>query len=320
MAHELTRNAITGLVEHAYRADHGTPWHGLGQPMPAGASIDDWIEKAGMGWSVERSPALFQTPAGLVQVNEKSVLHRSDNFLPLGVAGPGYIPTNPNQMLSFFQNILKEDGLEVSAAGTLQGGRKFWATAKFGSAQVVPGDEVGGFLQISSSADGTLATTIRRTSTRTVCRNTLRMSFQDKATLTVSHRSELDFEKIHSFLGFNQTAWDTFLGSVRKLAETPVAMGEVEEILVPILRTRDTMTEDEIRKSYGYRSVLDLFYGSGLGSRIDGVRGTRWGLLNSITEFVDHHSRSASDDSRLVSSQFGQGAAVKSRALELLSV
>ena len=46
------------------------------------------------------------------------------------------------------------------------------------------------------------------------------------------------------------------------------------------------------------------------------AQGTAWGLLCSITEYVDHERRARSQDNRLDSAWFGQGAAIKQRALE----
>jgi hypothetical protein len=45
-------------------------------------------------------------------------------------------------------------------------------------------------------------------------------------------------------------------------------------------------------------------------------KGTAFGLLNSVTEFVDHERRARSVDHRLESAWFGQGASVKEKALE----
>jgi hypothetical protein len=42
--------------------------------------------------------------------------------------------------------------------------------------------------------------------------------------------------------------------------------------------------------------------------------GTAWGLLNGVTEFVDRHRRARSQDFRLDSAWFGQGAAIKEKA------
>ena len=60
MAHELTTNQ-QGQVEFAYLEQDGLPWHGLGQPMPVGASIEEWRKQAGMDWRIQRSEVRFNT-------------------------------------------------------------------------------------------------------------------------------------------------------------------------------------------------------------------------------------------------------------------
>ena len=45
-------------------------------------------------------------------------------------------------------------------------------------------------------------------------------------------------------------------------------------------------------------------------------QGTVFGLLNSVTEFVDHKRRSKSDDHRMDSALFGVGAVLKKKALD----
>ena len=54
MSHELTTRA-DGRVEFAYLASDGTPWHGLGQALDDGTSLDAWREAAGMDWKIRRS-------------------------------------------------------------------------------------------------------------------------------------------------------------------------------------------------------------------------------------------------------------------------
>ncbi|WP_410175380.1 DUF932 domain-containing protein, partial [Plesiomonas shigelloides] len=43
---------------------------------------------------------------------------------------------------------------------------------------------------------------------------------------------------------------------------------------------------------------------------------TAWGLVNAVTEFVDHHRRARSQDNRLDSAWFGLGAQMKTRAMQ----
>ena len=59
-----------------------------------------------------------------------------------------------------------------------------------------------------------------------------------------------------------------------------------------------------------------LYDGRGRGSELESANGTAWGLLSAVTEFVDHHKQARSNDNRLDSAWFGQGAQIKQRALD----
>ena len=55
---------------------------------------------------------------------------------------------------------------------------------------------------------------------------------------------------------------------------------------------------------------------SGLGAELQAAKGTAWGLLSAVTEFVDHRRRARNRDNRLDSAWFGMGAAIKQKAQE----
>ncbi|RYY78288.1 MAG: DUF932 domain-containing protein [Moraxellaceae bacterium] len=61
----------------------------------------------------------------------------------------------------------------------------------------------------------------------------------------------------------------------------------------------------------------NLFEWHGRGAMLESARGTAFGLLNSITEFVDHERHVKSTDYRLESAWFGNGAVIKQQALDL---
>lgn len=60
-----------------------------------------------------------------------------------------------------------------------------------------------------------------------------------------------------------------------------------------------------------------LFEGDGRSAMLNSAKDTAFGLLISVTEFVDHKRRAKSTDHRLDSAWFGIGASIKQRALDL---
>lgn len=64
------------------------------------------------------------------------------------------------------------------------------------------------------------------------------------------------------------------------------------------------------------KKVQSLYEGAGKGSTLASASGTAWGLLNAVTEYVDHERRAKSPEYRLDSAWFGQGANLKQRALD----
>lgn len=323
MSHELTTNAITGQIEFAYRTADGEPWHGLGQPMADGATIDEWRAAAGMNWKIGRSRVRYGDESKFRIIEDQHVLFRSDTKDHLGIVSNRYQIVQPDEMFDFFRGIVRAGGLEMSAAGTIYGGRRFWATAKIGSASPVSiRDRVDGFLLLTTSCDGSSATEARLTSTRVVCKNTLAIARADgKPALRVSHRSTFDPDAVKAQMGLNTAAWDAFRVNITRLSEVAMPLDQAEEVIAGIMATSPGQDgRDKAREQRGFDKILGLFRGEGMGARLDGTYGTAWGLLNAVTEYADHHVRARSDEHRFVSAQWGQGADLKQRAWDDLMV
>jgi hypothetical protein len=317
MSHELTTHA-NGRVEFAYLASDGTPWHGLGQALEDGTSLDAWRVAAGMDWKIKRGIVRYNTEfgGGQLELPDQHVLFRSDTKKPLGVVSNRYQVVQPGDVIEFFRDIAKAGGLELSAAGTIYDGKRFWATAKIGEAAPASvRDTIGGYILISTSADGSLATEVRRTTVRTVCKNTLQMAMADApASVKVTHRSTFDPASVKEFMGLNTAAWDAFRATVTGLANIDLHEEHAADIAVQVFGGGE-----KVRETAGFKKVMSLFNGDGMGAMMDGVFGTRWGFLNAVTEYADHHVRAHNDQNRFVASQWGAGAALKARTLDLLT-
>lgn len=247
MAHELTIRA-NGAAEMAYTGAKG--WHGLGNELAAGATIEQWIQAAGMDWHIRRAVArYFADPEGsndcsmLLPMDEKSILFRSDNLTPLGMVSPDYQIVQPAQVLEFFRDLVSDHGMTLETAGTLFGGKKFWALAKIAEQAVVPGDMVGGYLLLSTSADGSMATEARQTTIRVVCNNTLRAAKMEDGSaapvVKLSHRSAFCDQKVKAQLGLSRENFERGMEALRRLAAVPVSNLDAADFVRQLLRPEE---------------------------------------------------------------------------------
>jgi phage/plasmid-like protein (TIGR03299 family) len=318
MAHELTMT--NGKAEMAFIGE--TPWHGLGQELQEGASIEQWQASAGMDWRIESSPVMFNTIGSEYNVfTGQNVLYRSDNRDALSVVSNRYKAVQPKEVLEFFRDLVAENGFKINTAGTLRGGRRMWAlaeTGKFG--EVCKNDEVGGYLLLSTSCDRTLATTARFTTVRVVCNNTLSMAHNEKQNaVSFSHIQHFDHQVVKEKLGNAVGAFGAFM-DMAKFLQTQQMNSQASETFLKSLLANVTQIKDEeydLSKNRAYKKIISLFDCEAKGLSLVGH--TKWGMLNAVTEYYDHHAPSRSNDARLDNSWFGTGEAVKNKAVQLLT-
>ncbi|WP_374109910.1 DUF932 domain-containing protein [Pelomonas sp. CA6] len=300
-----------------------TPWHGLGNRLAPRQPLEVWATQAGMDWSICAAPVRYQAPARdeqeLLSFEDQQVLYRSDTHLALSVVGARYQIVQPLDALAFFRDLTEAADFELESAGTLKEGRRFWALARTGKETALMGsDSVRGYVLLASSCDGTLATTATPTSIRVVCNNTLAMALRDtEAAIKVSHRTVFDAQKVKRQMGLLVSQWDGFMLQMRELAQRKVLDQEASKFIRLVLAPA-TMSQDAGaigRQERAMKHVQALFDGQGKGAELQASKGTAWGLVNAVTEFVDHHRRARSNAYRLDSAWFGQGAVIKERAL-----
>lgn len=314
MAHELQQMAYLGK----------SPWHGLGNRLSPKQPIEIWQREAGMDWRIECSPVHFKSvEAGLLApihiFSDQKVLYRSDTQEPLSVVSQRYQVVQPSEVLEFYRDLTDVSGYELETAGVLKGGRKFWALARTGqSVALKGGDEVGGFLLLATSCDGSLATTATPTTVRVVCNNTLALSLNGATSaIKVPHNTRFDPSLVKKQLGIAVSRWDEFMYEMRMLAERKVSSKEAERFFNQVLSVTSTdgTTPAKQTNRHAIFKAHSLYDGRGKGAELASAKGTAWGLLNAVTEFVDHEKRARSADYRMDSAWFGQGAALKQRAL-----
>lgn len=300
------------------------PWHGLGNKLAPQQPIEVWKQQAGMDWQIEESEVRYISGNGNIgAINafpEQKVLYRSDTKAPLAVVSSRYKVVQPGEVLEFYRDLTEVGGFELETAGVLREGRKFWALARTGQSTTLKGrDKVDGYLLLATACDGSLATTAQFTSVRVVCNNTLQVALgESSGAIKVSHRSDFKPDVVKRQLGIAVSSWEPFVSRMKALCERPVDPDSVEGLLRRVLTYQAQDSKVQVANEQAIANVRALYEGGGKGALLASSRGTAWGLLNSVTEYVDFHRRARSDDHRRDAAWFGQGAAIKQRAWDEL--
>lgn len=299
----------------AYRGQ--TPWHGLGNQISDNQPLDIWLEQAGMNWQIESCPVHYITPDSAEVFNDAKVLYRSDNKSALSVVSNRYQVVQPREVLEFYRDLVELGGFEIETAGVLKGGKKLWALAKTGQELVLKGNDlIQGYLLLATACDGTLATTAQFTSVRVVCNNTLQIAIgASEGAIKVPHSTKFDAVKVKQQLGIGASQWSSFSDAAIQLAEREVHPFEARSFIINLLGNPDYSFHRQPNLKI-LSHVFDLYNGLGKGSTLAAANDTAWGLVNAITQYVDHERRARNSDNRLDSAWFGAGAALKQKAFE----
>jgi phage/plasmid-like protein (TIGR03299 family) len=283
---------------------------------------------------------LQQSLDQVLPFTDHKVLFRSDTREPLSVVSQRYHVVQPREILEFYRDLTEKSDFELETAGVLKGGRKLWALARTGQSAAIKGKDVtNGYVLLATACDGTLATTAQFTSIRVVCNNTLAIALNEMAgkgnkgssalssqgIVKVPHNTKFDAASVKQALGISVSSWDEYIYRLNLLSDRKVKPTEADHFLWDVFNDGSSRRNSNRAGNLGNGSFNErainktktLFEGHGRGAMLQSAGGTAFGLLNSVTEFIDHERKAKSIDHRLDSAWFGTGAAIKQRALDL---
>jgi phage/plasmid-like protein (TIGR03299 family) len=299
-----------------------TPWHGLGNRLTKKQPLEVWAEQAGMSFNILETPVRYMSESSgslgaIMTFPENKVLYRSDTKAALSVVSSRYQVVQPKEILEFYRDLTEVSGFELETAGVLKAGRKIWALAKTGQSATLKGnDTIKGYLLLATACDGTLATTAQFTSIRVVCNNTLAVALANgSGAVKVPHSTNFDHQAVKKQLGVSVSSWEAFMYRMKTLSERRVKSHEAMNFFLRVFTDPDN-TATGLTNERAMKKVLALYEGDGKGADLASSKGTAFGLLNSVTQYVDHERRARSTDHRLDSAWFGQGSNIKAKALE----
>jgi len=310
------------------------PWHGKGKSLPSPATAREAILAGGLDWSVEFAP--LQTAENLPSpVKTRMAIVRTDREpgdprRVLGITHKGFRPLQNRDAIEIFDAIFGKGKPVYHTGGYLGNGEVVWLLADLNRGMSIHGDLVETYVLFANSHDGSRAINFRLTTVRVVCQNTLAIAMRDKdiaAPFNKAHQGSYDDLKSEVEAFFKST-----LKFVDDLEEKFKAMDSTEctpkefqhflERLVPF-PSRPVNQDPRVQKAFQTRAAriketrLGMENVWKMSPNLDGVRKTKWGALNAVTEYVDHKMPIKGD--RYTVNLLGSGASLKERAHNLLA-
>jgi len=301
------------------------PWHGLGVKVPMHLDAASMIKAAGLDWEVQMRPA----PGAHINKNGKAnryILVRmprrntKEQEILLGIVTDRYKPLQNVEAFRFFDPIVSDRKSYFETAGSLGQGERVWVMARMPDAmQIVRGDECNNYLLLSNTHTGEGSVSVKFTSVRVVCQNTLMLAMEDGQKAYIIRHSKnmmIRLDELAEFLSIMQEVFLNAAQEFKRLAKVQMIQGRMNKYL----ETLFPLTEGQKKKNETppkWMHIKEVFE-SRPDLQMAGVRGTLWGAYNAVVAFEDYRQPKHEEpgDQRLERTWFGSGAELKQKALK----
>lgn len=269
----------------------------------------------------------YDVPARWAIIEGKQAICRSDNDAVMGIFAPGYTPHQfDDWLVTTVANILDDD-LTISSAGLLRAGAVAWVEVSVPESITTPeGVEFRPNLLATTSFDGSIATTFKRTVTDVVCDNTREVALAETGQqFKVKHtrNSTARLTDARDALALVHTLADDFASEIQQLCATPVPDYTWRQFLDRFVPRTDADGLELVGKALTLadkkRSALERLYAHD--SRVAPWSGTAHGVIQAVNTW-DHWestvrgvSRRERNMLRTITGEFGK---TDRHALEVL--
>jgi phage/plasmid-like protein (TIGR03299 family) len=303
------------------------PWHGLGNRVEDLVTAEEMAVAAGIDWQVSKKPMFFLGDDDDVhQVGSKHALVRSNDQKVLSVVGENWAPVQNSEMLAFMREFAGAGGATLETAGSLRGGKVVWGMARLAREfEVKKGDRVRGYVLFSSPHEAGRASTIRTTSVRVVCMNTMMAAMREGTVeYRQSHSRDFDYKAAQKAIADANDAIGEFEKRAHILSDFNIGLEDaITKVLMPVFFPDDiedlelmaTIANDTESQPKVLQQIINSMTNAP-GADL----GTGWGVLNGVTHWADHVAGNSAD-TRLTRSWSGdllaRKAEVEQKLLEL---
>lgn len=310
MSHGLEEK--NGKLSMAYTGQ--SPWHKGGVYLgETEATAEEMLKASGLDWEVSTQ----EISCGGSIVSDFKAIVREDTQEVLGIRGQKYIPYQNSEAFKVLDPFIGIGKGIWHTAGVLGKGERIWIQAKLpGYIEVTKNDIIEKYFLLVNSHNGSTGIKLLFSPQRVVCQNTLQMALVsgESSIMNVRHTKnhEIKIKQALKIIGLVEQIAKDFETDAKKMYELKMSDADIDNYLAEII-TIAGEAKEKIKlytdKSYiRYRDYIE----GGLGTDIQGVKGSLWGAYNAVTEAVDHTDRKIKNE--LQYKMFGTGAIIKDKA------
>lgn len=301
MAHNL--EIVNGKASFATRIEPA--WHGLGTVFDGELSTKEMLETANLhNWDVRLEkveyPTNYTTVSDAFSVVRNNPLDGQPNVL--SVVGERYKVLQNEELFAFGDGIV-DGGATWETAGSIKDGRVVFGSLSVPREFVLDpqgiADTTKMYLLVHTSHDGSVSVQSAITPVRVVCQNTLNLamrnvkqSFKIRHTQTVAGR----LEQARHALGLTFDYANEFEKEAQALFSQSITNAQFDKLVATIYPKPDEASKMATTK---YNDKIDLISNLyKVAPTQDGIRGTKWGALNALTEQLDYFRTSRTGDNK----------------------
>ena len=299
-------------------------WMGTaGVSLPPGLSNREILEQSGTMFNVEKRQVAVQTPTGYVKSPNHYATIRTDTNTILGTVGGKYQVTQNAAALGIIE--AAGDRLEVQAAGAMDGGARAWfyCGVRDTEGEIVKGDPHHAYVLLTTDHTGNGSMEVAFTSVRLVCTNQMQMlrsmSRKSGNTIKIRHSGDigLKLRQAEKVVERSLALNTSFQEEMRYLSTLSITEDETEMLLRQLSPDPEKGKNPAMARNKREEILNHIL--TGRGQDMQGVRGTRYGVLQGITHWSTHkHAEDQDPEKKLKHSWFAGGDKAAQRAREIL--
>jgi phage/plasmid-like protein (TIGR03299 family) len=292
----LNQNVLVGMTDV-----RGTAWHykaseqGEEPNHYAGAIPIEDVKRRLFSWKALEVPMWIDIPSDVIdteqqiEVPNRKAIVRDDTYEVLGVHSDSYASHQYDEwLLKSVANIIDDD-LVIGSAGLLKNGAIAWVQVEMPQNSKVADVEFRPNLLATTSFDGSISTTYKRTVTIVVCDNTRSIALrEDSEQIKIRHtaNSSLRLNNARNALHIVHQLEDDFGKEIAQLLNTPFNDQQFEKFLTTLISVKDTESKQAVTRADNLKAEFLTLWRED--ERVAPWRGSAFGVMQAVNTHRQH--------------------------------